>query len=128
MADPQALVDKVIAALWDDFNGRGPDSGMWWHGEMKTINKTFEAEDLAAPESALDLLSALQLTSITVFNEWWDHPAPIVYLEFYAAFEREHGLCMLSNADELLGVGYSGEAMLWKHLRPERPPPRNPFA
>ena len=35
---------------------------------------------------------------------------------------------MLSNADEFLGVGYSGEAMLWKHLRPERPPPRNPFA
>src|SRR5688500_7334400 len=49
MADPQALVNTVIAALWDDFNGRGPDSGMWWHGGMETINKSFMSAGLPPP-------------------------------------------------------------------------------
>jgi hypothetical protein len=127
LADPQALVDKVVAALWDDFNGRGPDSGIWWHGDIATVNKSLKADDLPPPKDARDLLSALHLSSIIVFNEWWDYPAPIVYLEIHAAFESEHGVSILTNVDEILGVGFSGEATLWKHLRPERPPPRNPF-
>ena len=34
LANEAALVPKVVAALWDDFTGRGPDSGMWWHGDL----------------------------------------------------------------------------------------------
>src|SRR5690349_21423027 len=29
VGDPEETVGKVVAALWEDFNGRGPDSGMW---------------------------------------------------------------------------------------------------
>src|SRR4051794_27383272 len=29
VGDPSEMVRKVVAALWEDFNGRGPDSGMW---------------------------------------------------------------------------------------------------
>ena len=127
LADPPALVDRVIAALWHDFNGRGPDSGMWWHGDTKTINKSFKSQGLPLPKKPEDLLPALQLTGVTVFKEWWDHPAPIGYLDFHAAFEREHGVSILTNADEILGTGYSdGSVMLWEHLR-SKEPPRNPF-
>jgi hypothetical protein len=126
MADPRALVDRVVTALWDEFNGRGPDSGVWWHDNMKQINKSFAYDGLSLPKRADDLLPVLQLTSLSIFNEWWDHPAPIVYLEFHAAFEEEHGLAMLGNADEILGAGFAaGDVMLWKHLR--KTPPRNPF-
>src|SRR5688572_15310045 len=103
LADPAALVGRVVATLWEDFNGRGPDSGMWWHGDMKTLNKSFKSQGLSTPKKPDDLLPALQLTGVTVFKEWWDHPAPIGYLDFHAAFEREHGVTLLTGADEALG-------------------------
>ena len=126
MADPRALVDRVINALWDDFNGRGPDSGVWWRGNLKIVNKQFEGAGLPPPKSAQDLLPALQLTSLTIFNEWWDYPQPILYLDFRTAFEQEHGVSMLGDADRMLGMGFgSGEVSLWKELRKTKP--RNPF-
>jgi hypothetical protein len=127
MADPGALVDRVVNALWEDFNGRGPDSGVWWRGNMKTIGKQFQAARLPPPKGPHDLLPALQLTGLSIFNEWWDHPAPILYLDFHAAFEEEHGVSMLGDADRMLGMGFStGDVMLWKELRKTKP--RNPFA
>lgn len=28
---------KLMKAFWDDFNGRGPKSGMWWHGQLGQV-------------------------------------------------------------------------------------------
>src|SRR5688500_15822631 len=95
IVDPQALVDKVVAALWDDFNGRGPDSGVWWHGNMKAINDSFKSHRLPPPKTADDLLQALQVNLVMIFDEWWDHPAPVIYLSFHALFEEEHGVAIL---------------------------------
>lgn len=128
LADPRALVDRVVNALWDEFNGRGPDSGVWWHGNMKTINEQFDSAGLPPPKRADDLLPALQLTGLSIFNEWWDYPRPILYLDFHAAFEEEHGLAMLGDGDRMLGAGFGGgDVTLYKELRPKRPPPKNPF-
>ncbi len=33
------LIPNVLAAIWDDFNGRGPDSGMWWHGDLPNARR-----------------------------------------------------------------------------------------
>ena len=128
MADPRALVDRVVGALWEEFNGRGPESGVWWRGDMEAVNKQFKNAGLPAPKGPRGLLPALQLTMLSIFNEWWDYPSPIGYLDFRAAFEREHGLSMLCDTERILGMGFSaGDVMLWKHLRPERPPSKNPF-
>jgi hypothetical protein len=126
MADPRALVDRVVTALWDDFNGRGPDSRVWWRGNMETVNKQFNGAGLPPPKGPQDLLPALQLTSLSIFNQWWDYPTPILYLDFYAAFEEEHNVSMLGDADRMLGMGFgSGDVSLWKELRKTKP--RNPF-
>jgi hypothetical protein len=128
MADPRALVDRVVNALWEEFNGRGADSGVWWRDNIKQINKSFASDGLPPPKRADDLLPALQLTSLSIFNEWWDYPAPILYLDFHAAFEEEHGVAMLGDSERMLGAGFAaGDVTLYKELRPNRPPPRNPF-
>jgi len=127
LSDPAALVDRVVVALWEDFNGRGPNSGMWWHGGMEEIHKTFRRMRLPPPKGSDGLLPVLQLTGVTVFKEWWEHPTPIGYLDFHAAFEEEHGVSILTGSDEILGTGYSdGSVMLWEHLQ-SKEPPRNPF-
>ena len=128
IGDPPRLVAMVTTALWEEFNGRGPDSGMWWHGDMKRITLTFNHEKLPPPKGPDDLLPVLQLTGVTVFDEWWHHPRPIGYLDFRAAFEEEHGVSILTSADEILGTGYSdGSVMLWEHLQKKTGPRQNPF-
>ena len=127
VTDPERLVTMVTTALWEDFNGRGPSSGMWWHGDVESIDRNYRQMKLPSPKEPDDLFSVLQLTGVTVFDEWWDHPAAIGYLDFLAAFEEEHGVSILTRGDEVLGTGYSdGSVMLWEHLR-QTPPPRNPF-
>jgi hypothetical protein len=45
LANPEQVVAAVTAALWDDFNGRGPDSGMWWHGDLDEVADWAEDDD-----------------------------------------------------------------------------------
>ncbi len=61
-----AIVPMVTAALWDDFNGRGPDSGMWWNGDLSTVADMMAGTDLPPPGSADDLLALMQLFRISV--------------------------------------------------------------
>jgi hypothetical protein len=127
--DPKKTVQMVAEALWQDFNGRGPDSGMWWHGEMDEIFPTFEELKLPPPTRGEDVLNLLNPDGIDVFDRSWDLPDPVAYLQFHAAFEQEHGLTLLSNGDAILGIGYAGgEVSPWK-TKDDKPPtkPKNPF-
>src|SRR5687768_10119261 len=36
LANQKQLVSKVTEALWKDFTGEGPKSGMWWHGDLES--------------------------------------------------------------------------------------------
>jgi hypothetical protein len=115
LADPDKLVDSVAQALWEEFNGRGPSTGIWWYGGMDYVSESFRAGGLSPPTNSQDVLPALQLTCITIFTHLWDHPHPIAVLSFYAAFEREHDLCVVSDGDRVLGTGFSGEPQIGKH-------------
>src|SRR5262245_42689615 len=44
LANQAELVATVVKALWKDFNGRGPNSGMWWHGVLTQVAEGMETE------------------------------------------------------------------------------------
>ncbi|MBC8103495.1 MAG: hypothetical protein H7Z41_13030, partial [Cytophagales bacterium] len=58
------LASRVTAALWDDFNGRGPDSGMWWHDALDEVSEGIEP----APQGPDDLLGRMRLRRIVLWK------------------------------------------------------------
>jgi hypothetical protein len=112
-----ALVGAVIAAVWEDINGRGPESGMWWHGDFSfpkgdttglrqssIINcLTEDGFVLDGPE---DLKQLMRLCDIVIRNNVSGYNGSLVELGFDAAFEMEHGVGILTDGDQILGTGY----------------------
>jgi hypothetical protein len=103
LANDAVLVAKVITALWDDFNGRGPDSGMWWHGDLDLVVEAMETE--YRPRGAGDLLDHLHLYCIRVRKRVGDRKRPLVELRFHADFEWEHGVGVLTDGKNIRGTG-----------------------
>ncbi len=117
------LVTKVIAALWDDFNGCGPDSGMYWHGDLEQVAQGMEDEgDLPPPKKAADLLKLIGHPGITVHKKVFYHDKPIVELSYAAAFEEEHGLGILTDGTAIIGIGYSSDVTPFKKSKRKAPP------
>jgi uncharacterized protein DUF6985 len=109
------LVTKVTKALWDDFNGRGPNSGLWWHGALNEVAEAMDAEEpLGGPD---DLLAVMQLSQILVWKRVDDYEKPVVELSFLAAFEPEHGVGVLTDGETILGTGYMVDVVPFKPKR-----------
>jgi hypothetical protein len=112
LANQAPLVDAIATALWEDFNGRGSESGMWWHGDLATAAKSWKGLKLPPPAKPADVLPGLQLGRIIVRDGFPRHPAdPIIELAFHAAFEEEHGVSILTDGQSILGVGYNLDVM-----------------
>jgi hypothetical protein len=60
LANHAALVDEVIRALWEDFNGRGPGSGMGWNGDLATVAAGLPVSSGAAAGRPRTLLPPLR--------------------------------------------------------------------
>jgi hypothetical protein len=103
------LAQLVIQALWDDFNGRGPKSGMWWSGDMKQVEEVFGYDDRPAPSGPNDLLSAMRFTGVTIREEIYDYEGPVAELHFAAVFEEEHAVGILTDGSKIIGTGYSSD-------------------
>ncbi|MBC7806878.1 MAG: hypothetical protein H7145_12085, partial [Akkermansiaceae bacterium] len=101
IANPAALVSRITAALWDDFNGRGPDSGMWWHGDLDTVREGIEP----APEGPDDLPQLMRLNRVVILKTIEEYRKPVARLDFGAAFEEEHGVSILTDGQAILGAG-----------------------
>lgn len=110
LAAQEQLVGKVTKALWDEFNGRGGESGMWWHGDMDQVAVGLEDADLKVPKKADDILPLMRLSSISVRPRVDGYDKPLVELRFYAVFEEEHGVGVLTDGRKILGTGYSIDA------------------
>lgn len=107
LANQTKLVSVIMDALWKDFAGEGPNSGMWWHGDLEQVA---EAMDAARPPAGpKELLELLQLSQMTVRKEVDGYDGPVVELSFHAPFEREHGVGVLTDGEALLGTGYSSD-------------------
>ncbi len=50
LENQNALVATVANALWEDFNGRGPASGMWWHGDLEEVFEYLDEDPPDGPE------------------------------------------------------------------------------
>ncbi len=118
-----AIVPMVTAALWDDFNGRGPESGMYWHGDLGQVVQGMEDEgDLPPPKKAADLLKLIGHPGITVHKKVFYHDKPIVELSYAVAFEGEHGLGILTDGTAIIGIGYSSDVTPFKKSKRKAPP------
>jgi hypothetical protein len=120
LANHAALVGVVTQALWDDFNGRGPGSGMWWHGNLERINKSFTFDKQPVPTKPQDLLPALNPAAMIV-RDFPGYPSPMVELKFHAAFEEEHGVSVLTDGQLVLGIGYNLDVVPFG-FKPPSPP------
>jgi hypothetical protein len=109
LAAQEELPAKVVKALWDDFNGRGPDSGMWWHDGLDELVEVMEDADdeLKPPKKADDLYRLLWLHTITVRKRVDGYEKPVVELTFNAPFEEEHDVGVLTDGKKVLGTGYA---------------------
>lgn len=105
--DAERIARKVKTALWEDFNGRGPRSGVWWHGLLDEVAEVMEgAAQLPPPTGPDDIAGSLRLFQISVRDDVSDHDGPLVELCFWAAFEPEHNVGILTDGREILGTGY----------------------
>lgn len=112
LANQARLVPKVIDALWNDFKGRGPRSGMWWHGDVDGVGKA--AGMKTSPKSAIDLLSLMRPYRITIRREGRRGKPPLAEISFHAAFEEEHGVGVLVDGTKVVGTGYSTDCEPFK--------------
>jgi hypothetical protein len=127
-ANQSALVTAIVRALWDDFNGRGPASRMWWHGKLDDVAKSFAYAKLPRPNGPDDLLAGLRVNAILVRRGFpaYEHEQPLVEIDFHAVFEEEHGVGVLTDGTSVLGTGYSLEVTPFGYKPLQRP--KNPFA
>lgn len=111
LTNQHALVDSMKESLWNDFQGRGPESGMWWRGNVDAVNQVLMAE-LGTPsqlEGQDDLLDVMVPTTIQVRKRVLGYDKAVAQVYFYAAFEEEHGIGILTDGDVVLGIGYAAD-------------------
>jgi|SRR5436190_10383008 len=111
VANQAKLPSLVTFTLWEEFNGRGPKSDMWWHGDMDQVAENFGYDDRPKPAGPDDLLPAVRLTGLTMRESLYEYKKPIAELTFAALFEEEHGVGILSDGDTILGTGYVHDAL-----------------
>jgi len=107
VTNQEHLVRQIITALWEDFGGRGPRSGMWWHDDLEQVVESGEGEDVPPLESADALLGWMHPNGIIVRHGGIRSDAlPMIELTCSAVFEVEHGVGILTDGETILGTGY----------------------
>lgn len=137
LADPSKTAALIAAGLWEDFCGRGGNSGLWWHGDLKQVKENIDfwvgkGKKKPRLDGPQDLLPFLRLQSIVVEKGYGADPHPtainpatgkIIKLGrprpsrppsarfvFNTPIEEEHGLAVLTDGVVVLGTGYAEEA------------------
>jgi hypothetical protein len=118
------LVPKILEAVWADLNDRGPDSGMWWHGDLPNAYRggnwasfafdSLRGFDLPVPTSAEDLLTILGPKDLTIRRDFSPPEPWIAEFNFDSGYDVEHGVGVLTDGSAILGIGYSSDASRFK--------------
>ncbi len=97
-------------AMWRDLHGRGRDSGMWWHGDLETVNRNIaramgdrSPQQLSKPEDLYDLMGA---ETVLIREATYLFERPSATICFEAAFDEEHGVGILTDGTRVFGTGY----------------------
>ena len=101
----------VTGVLWDQFNGRGAKSDMWWYGDINQVVENFGYGDLPAPKRPEDLVPVMSFIRVRIYEEKYDYKLPFADLNFNTLFEEEHGLSILTDGKVILGTGYMHDAI-----------------
>lgn len=114
----------LLKALFDDLHGKGPSSGMWWHGDIDSIYEDLSEETgslrslkIEQPESLTRLLGS---PSIMIREFGYGYKEPRATICFEALFEIEHGIGILTDGMTILGTGYQMDVSPFKQRRTSR--------
>jgi hypothetical protein len=105
----RSLIAKLKKSLYEDMQGRGPDSGMWWHGDRESLAEIL-AWDHKKPlpfNKPDDLDALLGDPEIWIRKSVCGYNKPCAIVCFEALFEEEHGVGVLTDGVKILGTGYS---------------------
>jgi hypothetical protein len=111
----EMLADRVLNAVWKDLHGRGRETGMWWHGDLRTVdqrivevfeNRKGKPDSLSSPE---DLYLLMGVTLIQIRESTYLYERPSATICFSAAFDDEHGVGVLTDGTRVLGIGYESD-------------------
>jgi len=103
------LSSCIVQALWQDMHNQGSGSGMWWNGDIETIERNIaeatknKLRALRAPETLYKCLGA---NSVLIRESMYLYEKPSATFLFQAAFDTEHGLGILSDGGRVIGIGY----------------------
>ena len=86
-----------LFTLWNEFNGHGPKSEMWWFGDMETVAENFGYDERPRPSGPDDLLSAMGFNGLSIRESLYGYKKPFAELTFSAGFEPEHGIGILTD-------------------------------
>lgn len=107
----QALIAPQIApTFFEDFQGRGPSSGMWWHGDKEQIQYAFQEAGKPVPKAAKDFYPLMRLSRLLIHRGVYKYNKPIAEFTFATVFEEEHGIGFLTDGEKILGTGYADDA------------------
>lgn len=112
IANQHKLNALLLEAVWQDLNGLGPSSEMWWHGDWPTIREMIQSGwKRALPPPPLDAKEDLYLhmgnMRICINEGDGNYPPGCARFAFDSAIDPEHGVGVLSDGRKILGVGYS---------------------
>lgn len=103
------LLKNGIKALFNDLKG-GLDSGMWWHASIDHVREIVARQvndpGLAKLEQAEDLHALLGSPRIRIQEFGYGYDRPCSVISFESVFEIEHGIGILTDGYNVLGVGY----------------------
>lgn len=103
----QSLSTRIANAVWKDLNGKGKNTGMWWHGDIEGVLENVErAGGKPKIETAKDMFKILGSPSVWIRESIYLYEKPCGIICFNPAFDTEHGLGVLTNGTSVLGLGY----------------------
>lgn len=112
----QTFFDDLHQQGYQDWPKEGDGFGMWWSRDpvavalscREVLQKRLKQDRIWIPE---DLLVVLYEPSIEIHPNMPDAEGlPRTLIDLGAEFEEEHGVSVLTDGKQVLGLGYSGEA------------------
>jgi hypothetical protein len=93
---------------------------MWWHGDLpyahrggnfaSAVYENLNDFELPVPACPFDLMKILEPKDLLIRRDFSPPKLWLAELNFHAGFDVEHGMGVLTNGVEILGIGYSSDA------------------
>lgn len=110
VANHKSLIESGVDLLWNDFHGNGPDSGMWWRGDVdhiyEILDGRFGDDVLGQPQG---LYYILEKASLRIQGSGYGYDKPCSIIGFESPIDIEHGIGILTDGVHVIGLGYRSD-------------------